>query len=390
MNDHPLDALVTPHLERLVAFRHDLHRHPELRYQEERTAGKVEEALHGSGYSTRRMAGTGVVADTGEGPAVALRGDMDALPLQELNEFEHRSTIDGRMHACGHDGHTTILLGTALVLAAARERLQGNVRFLFQPAEEGGGGAAKMRDEGALEGVDRVFGIHNWPRIPLGKVGVRSGPMMAAAALFKVRVIGKGGHGSQPQDAKDPVLAAAQIVTLAQSLVARESHPLHPAVLSVCTIHGGTATNIIPDDVEFSGTIRTLDDDQADMLGRRLKELAEGVASASGLSIEYEYERYYPVTRNHDEETTLVKEIAGEVFGEDAVTDEGLPTMGAEDFSFFLQQRPGAYWFLGGGGDGRTNSMCHSSDYDFNDDLILPGVRMYLRLVERTTGSTLV
>ena len=212
---------------------------------------------------------------------------------------------------------------------------------------------------------------------------------MAAAALIEMKVLGKGGHGSQPQDAKDPILAAAQVVTAAQALVSRETHPLRPAVVSFCTIHGGTATNIIPDSVSLSGTIRTLDDAQADRLGARLEELARAVAGATGCGIECRYERYYPVTSNHAAEAALVAETAEELFGKGSVTAEGLPAMGAEDFSFFLQERPGAYFFLGAGAPGRTNSMCHSTTYDFNDDLILPGIRMYLRLVERTTGSIL-
>ncbi len=390
MTGHRLDALVQPHLDRLVAFRRDLHRNPELKYEEHRTAGKVEEELRAAGYATRRMAGTGVVADTGTGPATALRGDMDALPLQEENAAAHRSAVPGRMHACGHDGHTAILLGTALALAAAKGNLKGNVRLLFQPAEEGGAGAKRMREEGALEGVTRVFGVHNWPVFPVGTVGVRAGPMMAAAALFEMKVIGVGGHGSQPQVAKDPILTAAQIVSMAQSLVSRETHPLKPAVVTFGTIHGGTATNIIPDFVTLSGTIRTFDDAQEDRLGARLEEMARAVCAASGLTLEYRYHRYYPVTLNHAGDAALVREVGEELFGPGSVSEEQLPTMGAEDFSFFLQERPGAYFFLGGGGKGRTNSMCHSTTYDFNDDLILPGIRMYLRIVERTTGSLLV
>ncbi len=389
MSEHRLDALVLPHLGRLVEFRRDLHRHPELRFEEVRTAARVEEALRGAGYATRRLAGTGVVADTGTGDAVLLRGDMDALPLEEANDLPWRSGRPGLMHACGHDGHTTILLATALALAAARERLTGNVRLMFQPGEEGGAGAKRMIDEGLLEGVTRVFGVHNWPRVPLGKVGVRAGPMMAASALFELRVVGVGGHGSQPQLAKDPILAAAHVVTHLQSLVARESHPLAPAVVSVCTVHGGTAVNIIPDAVSLSGTIRTLDDGQADDLGRRVGEVAAAVAAASGCRTEYRYERYYPVTSNHAAEAALVAETADELFGPGSATAEELPAMGAEDFSFVLQERPGAYFFLGGAEDGRSNAMCHSTSYEFNDALILRGARMYLRLVERTLGCTL-
>ncbi|MCK6482007.1 MAG: amidohydrolase [Planctomycetes bacterium] len=383
MNDHPLDALVRPHLDRLVAFRRDLHRHPELKYEEHRTAGKVEEALKAAGYETRRCAGTGVIADAGPpGPRTALRGDMDALPLEERNGFDHRSTVPGRMHACGHDGHTTILLGTALALASRGGTLRRGVRFLFQPAEEGGAGAKRMVEEGALDGVERIFGMHNWPIFPVGTVGVRPGPMMAAAALFEMKVVGRGGHGSQPQEAKDPILAAAQVVTLAQALVSRETHPLKPAVVTFGTIHGGTATNIIPDFVTLSGTIRTLDDAQADRLGARVEEVARGVCGAFGLSVEFRYHRYYPVTSNHPEEAALVARVGEELFGKGAVSGEQLPTMGAEDFSYFLQKVPGAYYFLGGSAPGRTNAMCHSTEYDFNDDLLLPAIRMYLRLVE--------
>jgi amidohydrolase len=389
MPPHRLDALVAPHLDRLVAFRRDLHRHPELLYEVHRTAGKVEEALRSAGYAPRRMAGTGVVADTGRGPAVALRGDMDALPVTEANDVEHRSTVPGRMHACGHDGHTTILLGTALALAATRDRLGGNVRFLFQPAEEGGAGAERMREDGALEGVTRVFGVHNWPIRPLGTVGVRAGPMMASAAEFEMTVVGVGGHGSQPQLAKDPIVTAANVVAVAQTLVSRESHPLKPAVVTFGTIRGGTATNVIPDSVSLSGTIRTFDDAQSDRLGERLGELARGVCAASGLSLEYRYARYYPVTSNHAAEAALVREVGEELFGPGAVTEDELPMMGAEDFSFFLEARPGAFFFLGGGAPGRTNAVCHSTSYDFNDDLIPLGVRMYLGLVERTLGTRL-
>ncbi|NUN48355.1 MAG: amidohydrolase, partial [Candidatus Brocadiae bacterium] len=303
-------------------------------------------------------------------------------PLEERNGFDHRSTVPGRMHACGHDGHTTILLGTALALASRGGTLRRGVRFLFQPAEEGGAGAKRMVEEGALDGVERIFGMHNWPIFPVGTVGVRPGPMMAAAALFEMKVVGRGGHGSQPQEAKDPILAAAQVVTLAQALVSRETHPLKPAVVTFGTIHGGTATNIIPDFVTLSGTIRTLDDAQADRLGARVEEVARGVCGAFGLSVEFRYHRYYPVTSNHPEEAALVARVGEELFGKGAVSGEQLPTMGAEDFSYFLQKVPGAYYFLGGSAPGRTNAMCHSTEYDFNDDLLLPAIRMYLRLVE--------
>lgn len=389
MPAHRLDALVEPHLPRLIALRRDLHAHPELAYQETRTTDVVERTLREAGYAPRRPAPTGVTADTGTGDAVALRADLDALPLPEANTFAHRSTVPGRMHACGHDGHTAILLGTALALAPLRKRLAGNVRFLFQPAEEGGAGAVKMIEGGALERVTRIFGVHNWPKLPLDTLATRAGALMAASAKFDVTIVGQGGHASQPSLVKDPVLTAAQVVVALQGLISRETDFSTPAVLSVTTLHGGTASNIVPDQVVLGGTIRAWDDAQADRLGARVGEVARALAGAAGCTAEVAYQRYYPVTRNHAAETALVQEVGAELFGAAGVTDAGLPMMGAEDFSFYLQQRPGAFFFLGGAAPGRTNAVCHSTQYDFNDDLLARGVRVYLRLVERTLGVTL-
>jgi amidohydrolase len=386
---HRLDALVTPHLERLVAIRRDLHAHPELGYEEHRTAELVEETLRELGYAPSRPIETGVIADTGEGEALALRADLDALPLTELTGVEHASTHEGRMHACGHDGHATILLGTAMALATARGRLTGNVRLLFQPAEEGGAGAAKMIEAGVLEGVSRVFGLHNWPKLALDRIAVKPGALMAAASAFHVTIRGKGGHGSQPWNALDPVLPACHFVTQLQGLVARETDHATPAVVSACSIHGGTAINIIPDEVEVSGTVRTFDDAQSARIGEAIARVADAAAAAGGCVARTEYRTYYPVTVNHADEAELVREVGAELFGEEAVTEEGLPMAGAEDFSFYLQQRPGAYFLLGGGVVGAENPPCHSARYDFNDDLILRGVRTWLRLVERSLGCTL-
>lgn len=390
MADHRLDALITPHLEKLVAIRHDIHAHPELGYQEVRTSGLIESTLRELGYAPSRPIATGVIADTGTGSAVALRADIDCLPLQEANAFAHKSTIDGLMHACGHDGHTTILLGTAMALAGVRDTLPGNVRFLFQPAEEGGAGAEAMIKGGALEGVARIFGVHNWPTLPLDHVATKAGPLMAAAAKFHVTIRGQGGHASQPSRTKDPVLTACQAVVQLQSLISRETDFSTPAVVSICQINAGTATNIVPDVATFAGTLRTWNDEQADTLGRRIGEVSAAVAQAHGCTAETEYRRYYPVTRNHDAEAALVREVGEELFGAGHVTDEGLPMMGAEDFSFYLLERPGAFFFLGGGAEGRTNAVCHSTVFDFNDALILRGVRTYLRIVERVYACTLI
>ena len=388
---HRLDALVAPHLDRLVTIRRDLHAHPELGYEEVRTSGIVETTLRELGYAPARPIPTGVIADAGAQPggSVALRADMDCLPLAEANGFAHASKTPGRMHACGHDGHPTILLGAAMALAAVRGRLPGRVRFLFQPAEEGGGGAAKMIAGGALDGVDRVFGLHNWPSLALDHLATKAGPLMAASAKFEVTVRGQGGHASQPALTRDPVLAACQCVSALQALISRETDFSTPAVLSVCQINGGSATNIIPDTVTFAGTVRSWNDEQSDALGRRIGEVASAVAGAHGCTASTEWNRYYPVTRNHAAETALVQDVGAELFGADRVTDAGLPMMGAEDFSFYLQERPGCFFFLGGGAPGRTNAVCHSTVYDFNDDLILRGVRCYLRIVERALDCTL-
>lgn len=389
MSQHRLDALVAPHLERLVALRRDVHAHPELGFEEHRTAGVVESTLRELGYETRRPTETGVTADTGAGAAVALRADLDALPLTEATGVEHASTHPGRMHACGHDGHVAILLGTAMALAGVRDRLTGNVRLLFQPAEEGGAGAMKMIEGGALEGVDCIYGLHNWPQLPLGSLATRVGPLLASASEFEVTIRGRGGHGSQPSRAVDPVLPTCHLVTQLQAILSRETEHDAPTAFSVCTIHGGTATNIIPDEVTVSGTVRTVDDAQAEQIGRRIRQIAEGVASGHGCMAQVRYRTYYPVTVNHREEAELVRSVGAELFGEENVSDDGLPMMGAEDFSFYLQRVRGAYFFLGSGEEGRESPPCHSSRYDFNDDLILQAVRCNLRLVEKVLGCTL-
>ena len=389
MPDHRLDALVTPHLEKLVAVRRDIHAHPELGYEEHRTTELLERELGALGFAPKRPVETGLIADTGEGPAVALRADLDALPLSEQTGAEHASTVDGKMHACGHDGHATILLGTAMALAPLRDKLPGNVRFLFQPAEEGQAGAKAMIEGGALEGVERIFGIHNWPLLPLDKLAVKPGPLMASASSFHVTIRGRGGHGSMPWDAKDPILPACHFVTQLQSIVSRETPHAKPATVSACLVQGGTAINIIPEQARVAGTVRTFDDAQTAAIGEAIARIADGVASAGGCTAETEFQSYYPVTVNHEAEAALVAEVGAELFGEGAVTDEGLPMGGAEDFSFYLQQRPGAFFFLGGGVEGGRNAPCHSAYYDFNDDLILRGVRTYLRIVERTLGCEL-
>lgn len=390
MSEHRLDALVAPFLERLVAIRKDIHAHPELGYEEHRTADLIERTLRDHGYSPTRPIETGLIADTGEGEALALRADIDALPLTELTGAEHASQFEGRMHACGHDGHAATLLGTAMALDSVRDKLPGNVRLLFQPAEEGLAGAKKMIEAGALDGVKEIYGIHNWPLLGLDRLAVKPGPLMASASSFRVVIRGVGGHGSQPWHAKDPIVPACHFVTQLQSIVARDTDHATPATVSACKISGGTAINIIPDVVEIAGTVRTFNDAQTARIGESIARIADAAASAGGCTAETEFESYYPVTVNHEAGAALVTEVGEELFGAGAVTDEGLPMAGAEDFSFYLQQRPGAYFFLGGGVEGAENAPCHSARYDFNDDLILRGVRTYLRIVEKTFDCELV
>jgi amidohydrolase len=385
-----LEPLLRPHLGRLQELRRDLHRHPELAYREARTAARVVAELTALGLEPRAIADTGVVADLGASPAVALRADLDALPIDEQGDVEHRSTIVGAMHACGHDGHVAILVGAAAALAASRARLgRRGVRLLFQPAEEGGAGAARLIAEGALDGVEAVYGLHNWPATSRGAVAVRAGAMMAASGLFEIVVAGRGGHGSQPHLARDPVLAAAQVVTALQALISRERDPLEPAVVSVCSIHGGSARNVIPDQVTLAGTTRALDDAGIDRLGERLAEVARGVAMAARCDATVEARRQYPAVVNHPASAHLAAEAARDVLGPRAVTEAGLPVMGAEDFSFYLRERPGAFLFLGAGREGEASPPLHSSRYDFDDSLILPGALLMLRIVERTLGVTL-
>lgn len=394
MDDHHrLDALILPHYDRLEAIRKDLHRHPELANEEVRTSATVCEVLRDLGLNPKTVASTGVVVDIGNGPAVALRADLDALPIHEQNSFEHRSARPGVMHGCGHDGHTTILLGVAAALASSKDRLARcgrSVRLLFQPAEEGGGGAQRMIEEGALDGVDAVFGLHNWPITQLGKVGVKPGAMMAASALVEVSVKGCGGHASQPHNATDPVIATAHIIGHLQTLVSRETDPREAAVVSICTVHGGLAPNVIPDHVDLTGTIRAFDDGQLDDLGLRLEAMVTSLAEASRCRATCNVQKQYPSLVNHEAEAKLVAEISEEIFGRHSVTIDGLPALGAEDFSYYLQARRGAFFFLGSHRPGTEIVPIHSSSYDFNDELILPGVRMFLRLIERSHGCSLL
>ncbi|MCB9889621.1 MAG: amidohydrolase [Planctomycetes bacterium] len=371
-------------LPQLVALRHDLHRHPELGFAERRTQGVVLEWLESHGYRPRRCADTGVVADLRDGePAVlAIRADLDALPMQEETDLPYRSTHDGVAHKCGHDGHTAIGLGVAALLAEERGTLPGNVRLLFQPAEEGvrGGGARVMVAEGALDGVAEVYGLHNWPGFPKGEVRVAAGPVMAQVDSVSLVLCGVGGHGSQPQHCRDPIVAGAQVITAAQTVVSRHLSALESGVVSFGSFHAGRANNVIPGRAELLGSIRSLSPTTRQRIHDGLRQVVEGVAAGMGVHAELRIDSEYPVLRNDVGCAEAVGDAA-RALGV-AVADAGLPLLASEDFAYFAQARPSAYFFLGAGSPVGTTPGCHHPDFDFDDDLLSLGVSMFLAIAE--------
>lgn len=372
----------------LIAWRRDLHAHPETAFEEHRTADKVAGLLHGWGYDVDRgLAGTGVVGTlrTGDGPAVGLRADMDALPIAELGEAAHRSTHPGRMHACGHDGHMAMLLGAARHLAEARP-FRGTLRVIFQPAEENEGGGRVMVQEGLFERlpVDAVYGLHNWPGLAAGRFAVREGTMMAAFDVFEVRVDGQGCHGAMPHLGTDAVVAAAQMVLALQTVVSRGADPLDAAVVSVTQIQGGDTWNVIPGTVTLRGSARSLRPAVQDRMEADLRRIVAGVAAAHGVEASVRYERRYPPTINTGAEATLAAAAARDVLGTDAVDEEPRASMGAEDFAFMLQQRPGAYAWIGAGSVAECGGTLHNPRYDFNDEILVAGASWWVRVVERS------
>ncbi len=387
----PIDHISTFHAE-LTAFRRDLHAHPELGFEEVRTASVIEQALNRLGIETHSGIGkTGLVGvikgkSDQSGRTIGLRADMDALPMKEDNQFEYRSTIPGRMHGCGHDGHSTMLLGAARYLAETRN-FDGTVHLIFQPGEEGFAGARAMIEDGLFERFDcqTVYAMHNWPSMPPGTIGINNGPMMAAADRFEVHISGRGGHGAHPYLTIDPVLVAAHIITAAQSIISRNVSPLDSAVVSVCAVESGelAAMNVIPGQARLTGTVRTFRATTQDTVERRLGEVVQSIAAAFGASATLDYRRMYPATINSEREAIFAGDVAEQLVGAEHVLRNMEPSMGAEDFSFMLQVRPGAYFRLGQGG-AESGCFLHNTRYDFNDAVIPLGSGMFAALAERS------
>ncbi len=380
-----IESNSTKHKE-MVEWRRRLHQYPETAFTEFMTSDFIAEKLTEMGLSVQRgLAKTGVVAtlQAGNGErAIALRADMDALFMEEKNEFAHKSRHPGKMHACGHDGHSTMLLGAAKYLSETK-KFNGTVHFIFQPAEENESGGRVMVEEGLFDQfpVESVFGMHNWPGMPPGQFGIRPGPMMAASDYFRITVQGKGGHAAIPQLTVDPVVVAAQIVTGLQTITSRNVDPLESSVVSVTQIHGGSAGNVIPNDVTLQGTARSFQPSVQDMIEERINHIAESISSAFGAKTEFYYRRSYPPTINYEAEAKLAVEVATKVVGEANVIQQLQPCMGAEDFAFMLQKKPGCYVWLGNG-MGEGGCMLHNANYDFNDDILPTGANYWITLVE--------
>lgn len=373
-------------LSELVALRHDLHAHPELGLEEVRTSEIVARELAGMGYRVDRgLARTGIVASLSNGSgsrSVGIRADMDALPILEETGLPYASTTPGKMHACGHDGHTAILLGAARAIAE-RRNFDGTVHLIFQPAEENVGGAKIMVEEGLFDRFpcDAVFALHNDPAMPFGQFTFRDGPIMAAVDEALIKVNGFGGHGAEPEHAADPIAAGASIVMALQSIVSRNIAALDPAVVTVAAFHGGSASNIIPSSADIVVGIRSFDPKVRDEIERRIKLIATRQAESYGLTASVDYQRSYDPTVNHKAETDFARDLAVSFAGRDKVVDMARPMMGSEDFGYMLAERPGTYFFLGGAGGGKDFPLHHPS-YNFNDDLLPVGAAFWTELVE--------
>ena len=379
--------------EAIKALRRDIHAHPETKFEEQRTSNLIAATLTTWGVALHRGLGktgvVGIIKNGSSARAVGLRADIDALPITEHNTFAHASTQRGKMHACGHDGHTAMLLAAAQYLSRHRN-FDGTVYLIFQPAEEGGGGAREMMRDGLFElfPMEAIFGAHNWPGLEAGQFALKSGPAFASTNEFKITIRGKGAHAAMPYNGVDPVPAACQIVLALQTIVTRNTRAIDPAVISVTMIKAGEATNVVPDSCELQGTVRTFSVEVLDLIERRMRQIAEATCQAFDAACEFDFKRNYPPTINHARETEFVREVLRGFAGADNV-HEFEPTMGAEDFSFFLQEKPGCYFLIGNGdgghrlgGHGGGPCMLHNPSYDFNDALIPLGGSMWVRLAQ--------
>ncbi|WP_372398003.1 M20 aminoacylase family protein [Azospirillum sp. HJ39] len=385
----PINTRIAAFQDDMTAWRRDIHAHPELGFEEDRTAGIVAAKLAEFGIPVHRGLGkTGVVGtlkglDSGSGRAIGLRADMDALPMPEANDFEHASRHAGKMHACGHDGHTAMLLGAARYLAETRN-FDGTVHLIFQPAEEGLGGAKRMIEDGLLQKFDceQIYGLHNWPELPAGQIAVHPGPVMAAANQFEIHVTGHGAHAAMPHRGIDPVLVAAHIITAAQSLVSRGTNPAESAVVSITVVEAGTAANVIPDSARLLGTMRTFSEENHRRIQEQFARLVSSIAEGLGAKAELRFRPGYPATVNSEPEARIAASAAARVVGEDNVVWAPDPTMAAEDFGYMLKERPGAYIWLGHGGHRGPSCRLHNPHYDFNDDILAVGASYWASLVE--------
>ncbi len=378
----------------LQNIRRTIHAHPELSFEEVQTSELVATKLTEWGIPViRGMGVTGVVGVIKNGSsrrAIGLRADMDALPLQEFNSFDHHSVHEGKMHACGHDGHTAMLLGAAYYFSK-HKNFDGTIYLIFQPAEEGGGGAKRMMEDGLFEQcpMDAVFGMHNWPGAATGSMGVTAGPMMASSNEFEVIIKGKGAHAAQPHMGIDPIMVAVQIAQSWQTIISRNKNPIDAGVLSITQIHSGSATNIIPDSASLIGTVRTFTMGALDLIERRMREIADHTCAAFGATLEFEFKRNYPPLINHPQETAFAIDVMQSVVGKAHVMTNVEPTMGSEDFAYMLQEKAGCYVFIGNG-DGEHRSLghglgpcnLHNPSYDFNDELLPIGASYWVRLAE--------
>jgi hippurate hydrolase len=370
----------------ITEWRRDLHKHPELLYEVHRTAASVADKLKSFGCDEvvtgiGKTGVVGVIKGRAPGPekVIGMRADMDALPIEEETGLPYKSTVPGKMHACGHDGHTAMLLGAARYLAETRN-FAGTAIVIFQPAEEGGAGAKAMIDDGLINrfGIKQVYGMHNHPGMPVGQFGIRSGATMAAADHLVIELEGKGAHAARPHASVDTVLVGAQIINQLQSIVARNVDPLEAAVVSICLFQAGTTDNVIPQTATLRGTVRSLKPEIRDLVQKRLQEVVEGTAKLYGAKATVKYNRGYPVLNNHEQQTEFAASVASDIAGKDKVETNVSPVMGAEDFSFMLNERPGAFIFIGNG----DSAGLHHPAYNFNDDVIPFGTSYWVKLVE--------